>query len=97
MREHIPKQVVWPTLVSFGWIGILLVIFGTLFFSLWRNQKRLKVISQRCERSLQISERTGQLAERNAQVFEQNLKLQEQNAKLFQEILDELKKISARP
>lgn len=96
VRERIPKQIVWPTLVSFGWFGILLAIFGGLFFSLWRNQKRMKVISQRSERSLQISERNGQLAERNAQIFEQSLKLQEQNAKLFQDILEELKKISAR-
>jgi len=97
VRERIPRQMVWPTFVSFGWFGILLVIFGGLFFSLWRNTKRMKVISQRSERSLQISERNGQLAERNAQIFEQSLKLQEQNGKLFQEILEELKKISARP
>src|SRR5690242_8564775 len=96
VRDRIPRQTAWPALISFGWIGILLVIFGTLFFSLSRNQKRMKVISQRNERSLQISERNGQLAERNAQIFEQSLKFQEQNAKLFQEILEELKKISAR-
>lgn len=96
VRDRIPRQTAWPALISFGWIGILLVIFGTLFFSLSRNQKRMKVISQRSERSLQISERNGQLAERNAQIFEQSLKFQEQNAKLFQEILEELKKISAR-
>lgn len=95
VRERIPKQMAWPALISFGWLGILLVVFGGLFFSLWRNQKRLKVISQRSERSLQISERNGQLAERNAQIFEQSLKLQEQNLKLFQEILEELRKISA--
>ncbi|HKW64194.1 MAG TPA: hypothetical protein VJN89_16700 [Candidatus Acidoferrum sp.] len=97
VRERIPKQMVWPTLISFGWFGILLVIFGGLFFSLWRNNKRMKVLNQRSERSLQISERNGQLAERNAQIFERGLKLQEQNVKLFQEILEELKKISARP
>ena len=97
VRERIPKQMVWPTLVSFGWFGILLAIFGGLLVSLWRNSKRMKVLNQRSERSLQISERNGQLAERNAQIFEQSLKLQEQNAKLFQEILEELKKISARP
>src|SRR5215472_10857444 len=97
VRERIPKQMVWPALFSFGWLGILLVIFGGLFFSLWRNNKRIKVISQRSERSLQISERNGQLAERNSQIFEQSIKLQEQNAKLFQDILEELKKISGRP
>jgi hypothetical protein len=88
---------VWPTFVSFGWFGVLLVIFGGLFFSLWRNTKRMKVISQRSERSLQISERNGQLAERNAQIFDQSLKIQEQNAQLFQEILEELRKIATRP
>jgi hypothetical protein len=97
VRERIPKQMVWPALFSFGWLGILLVIFGGLFFSLWRNNKRIRVISQRSERSLQISERNGQLAERNSQIFEQSLKLQEQNAQLFQEMLEQLKKISARP
>lgn len=96
VRERIPKQMVWPALVGFGWSGILLLIFVGLFFGLWRSQKRMKIISQRSERSLQISERNGQLAERNAQIFEQSLKLQEQNAKLFQEILEELKRISAR-
>ena len=98
VRDRIPKQMAWwPSLLSFGWLGILLVIFGALFFSLRRNNKRIKVISQRSERSLQISERNGQLAERNSQIFEQSLKLQEQNAKLFQDILEELKKISGRP
>lgn len=96
-RDRIPKQMVWPTLVGFGWSGILLLIFVGLLFGLLRNQKRMKVISQRSERSLQLSERNAQLAERNAQIFEQSLKLQEQNLKLFQEILEELKKISARP
>jgi len=96
VRERIPRQMVWPSLFSFGWFGILLLIFGGLFFSLWRNTKRMKVINQRSERSLQISERNGQLAERNAQIFDQSLKIQEQNAKLFQEILEELKKIAAR-
>lgn len=97
VRERIPKQMAWPALISFGWLGILLVVFGGLFFSLWRNQKRMKIINQRSERTLQISERNAQLAERNSQIFEQSLKLQEQNAKLFQEILEELKRISARP
>ncbi len=97
VRARSPAQAFWPGLVSFGWLGILLVIFGGLFFSLWRNNKRIKVINQRSERSLQISERNGQLAERNAHIFEQSLKLQEQNLKLFQDILEELKKISARP
>jgi len=97
VRERIPRQMVWPSLISFGWFGILLVIVGGLFFSLWRNNKRIKVINKRSERSLQISERNGQLAERNSQIFEQSLKLQEQNAILFQEIVEELKKLSARP
>jgi hypothetical protein len=97
VRDRIPTQMVWPSLINFGWVGILLVIFGGLFFSLWRNNKRIKVINQRSERSLQISERNGQLAERNSQIFEQSLKLQEQNAKRFQEILEELKKIAALP
>lgn len=97
VRDRIPKQMAWPALVSFGWLGILVVIFGFLFFSLWRYNSRMKVINQRSDRVMQISERNGQIAERNAQIAEQSLKLQEQNAKLFQEILEELKKISARP
>lgn len=97
VRERIPKQMAWPALVSFGWLGILVVIFGFLFFSLWRYNSRMKVINQRSDRVMQISERNGQIAERNAQIAEQSLKLQEQNAKLFQEILEELKRISARP
>lgn len=39
VRERIPRQTVWPALVSFGWSSILFVIFGGLLFSLWRNQK----------------------------------------------------------
>jgi len=97
VRERIPKQIAWPALVSFGWSGILLAIFVGLFFVIWRSNKRVKVLTQRGERSLQLSERNAQLAERNAQIFEQTLKLQEQNAKLFQDILEELKKISGRP
>ena len=37
------------------------------------------------------------VGERNAQIFEQSLKLQQENVKVFQEILAELKKLSARP
>src|SRR5262249_47827609 len=55
VRDRVPKQVVWPALVSFGWLGILVAIFGTLFLSLWRYNARIKVINQRSERTMQIS------------------------------------------
>jgi hypothetical protein len=97
VRARIPRQTAWPALLRFRWLGILVVIFGVLFFSLWQYNAKIKVISQRSERALQISERNGQIAEHNAQVFEQSLKLQEQNAKVFGEILEELKKLSAHP
>ena len=92
-----PTQAVLRALLEFGWLGVLVVIFGFLFFSLWRYNARIKVINQRSERMTQISERNGQIAERNAQIIEQGLKLQQENAKVFQEILAELKKLSARP
>lgn len=97
VRARIPNQTVVPTLLSFGSLGILVVIFGFLFFSLWRYNSKIKVINQRSERTMQISERNGQIAERNAQIFEQGLKLQQENAKVFQEMLEEMKKLSARP
>jgi len=109
VRDRVPKQAIWTGLglVGLGWLTWLVIpvgIFAALFFSLWRYNSRIKVINQRSERMAQISERNGQIAERNAQIAERNaqineqtLKLQEQNVKLFQEILDELKKISARP
>jgi hypothetical protein len=97
VRGRIPTQAVLPALLGFGWLGVLVVIFGFLFFSLWRYNSRIKVINQRSERMTQISERNGQIAERNAQIIEQGLKLQQENAKVFQEILAELKKLSARP
>lgn len=104
VRARIPTQAVLPALLGFGWLGALVVIFGLLFFSLWRYNAKIKVINQRSERVAQISERNGQIAERNgqiaernAQIIEQELKLQQENAKVFQEILAELKKLSARP
>jgi hypothetical protein len=97
VRARFPAQAIWPTLMGFGWHGILVLIFAFLFFSLWRYNSKIKAITQRSERTLQISERNGQIAERNAQIFEQSLKLQQENAKVFQEILAELKKLSARP
>ena len=96
-RARMPAQGALPALLGFGWLGVLVVIFGFLFFSLWRYNARIKVINQRSERMTQISERTGQIAERNAQIIEQGLKLQQENTKVFQEILAELKKLSARP
>ena len=96
VRARIPTQAVWPALLGFGWLGVLVVIFGFLFFSLWRYNAKIKVINQRSERTMQISERNGQVAERNAQIFEQSLKLQQENARVFQEILAEMKKLSAR-
>ncbi|MGB7589573.1 MAG: hypothetical protein WBM00_12805, partial [Solirubrobacterales bacterium] len=95
VRARIPAQAVWPALMGFGWLGILVLIFAFLLFSLVRYNGKLKVINQRSERTLQISERNGQIAERNAQIFEQSLKLQQENAKIFQEMLAELKKMSA--
>jgi cell division protein FtsB len=97
VRTRIPTQAMWPALMGFGWLGILVLIFAFLFFSLWRYNSKIKAITQRSERTLQISERNGQIAERNAQIFEQSFKLQQENAKVFQEILAELKKLSARP
>lgn len=94
VRAAIPAQAVWPALMGFGWLGILIVIFFFLFLSVTRYNSKMKAINQRSERSLQISERNGQIAERNAQIFEQGLKLQEANAKVFQEMLAELKKMS---
>ena len=103
VRARIPTQAVWPGLMSFGWLALLIVIVGMLVLSLSRYNSKIKVINQRSERTVQISERNSQiaernaqLAERNAQLYEQNLKVQEQNGKLFQDILEELKKISAR-
>ena len=97
VRARIPVQAAWPALVGFGWLGFLIFIAALLVFSLWRYNSKIKVINQRSERTMQISERNGQIAERNAQILEQNLKLQEQNNKIFGEILEELKKLSARP
>jgi hypothetical protein len=94
VRAAIPTQAVWPALMGFGWLGILIVIFFFLFLSMARYNCKMKVINQRSERTLQISERNGQIAERNAQILEQGLKLQEANAKVFQEMLAELKKLS---
>jgi hypothetical protein len=94
VRTRLPVQAVWPALMGFGWLGILVFILVVLLFSLSRYNGKLKVINQRSERTLQISERNGQIAERNAQIFEQGLKLQEANAKVFQEMLAELKKMS---
>jgi hypothetical protein len=103
VRARIPAQAFWPGLISFGWLALLIVIVGMLVLSLSRYNSKIKAINQRSERTMQISERNGQiaernaqLAERNAQLYEQSMKLQEQNAKLFQDILEELKKISAR-
>ena len=103
VRARIPTQALWPGLMSFGWLALLIVIVGMLVLSLSRYNSKIKAINQRSERTMQISERNGQiaernaqLAERNAQLYEQSMKLQEQNAKLFQDILEELKKISAR-
>ncbi|HTT32984.1 MAG TPA: hypothetical protein VMH48_05235 [Methylomirabilota bacterium] len=97
VRDRVPVQTYWPALLNFSWLGFFVVILGVLVFSLWRYNSKIKVINQRSERTLQISERNGQIAERNAQIFEQSLKLQEQNNKVFGEILEELRKISARP
>jgi hypothetical protein len=97
VRARIPAQALWPALMGFGWLGILLLVVALLIFTLSRYNGRIKVINQRSERTLQISERNGQIAERNAQIFEQSLKLHEENVKVFQEILAELKKLSARP
>jgi hypothetical protein len=97
VRSHIPAQAMWPALVSFGWLGFLIVIVGALALSLIRYNSKIRAINQRSERTLQISERNGQLAERNAQLYEKSFKLQEENAKVFQEILAELKKLSSRP
>jgi hypothetical protein len=96
LRDRIPTQTVWPVLTSLGWLSILVLIFGVLVFTLLRYNGKIKIINQRSERTLQISERNGQIAERNAQIFERSLKLQEENAKVFQEMLVELKKLSAR-
>ena len=103
VRARIPTQAVWPGLMSFGWLALLIVIVGMLVLSLSRYNSKIKAINQRSERTVQISERNSQiaernaqLAERNAQLYEQNLKVQEQNGKLFQDILEELKKISSR-
>jgi hypothetical protein len=93
---RIPTQPVWSALLGFGWLGVLVIIFGLLFFTLWRYNAKIKVINQRSERMMQISERNGQIAERNAQILEESLKLQKENARVFQEILEELKKGSAR-
>jgi hypothetical protein len=95
VRARIPALAVWPALMGFGWLGILVLIFAFLLFSLFRYNGKLKIINQRSERTLQISERNGQIAERNAQIFEQSFKLQQENAKVFQEMLTELKKMSA--
>ena len=83
--------------MGFGSLGIFVLILFVLLFSLAQYNRKLKVINQRSERTLQISERNGQIAERNAQILEQGLKLQEANAKVFQEMLAELKKMSAGP
>jgi hypothetical protein len=96
VRARIPRQAAWPALLSFGWLGALVVIVAALFFSLLRYNSKIRVINQRSERTLQISERNSQIAERNAQIFEESLKLQKENARVFQEILEELKKGSAR-
>lgn len=97
VRSHIPAQAMWPAMVSFGWLGFLIVILGALVLSLIRYNSKIRAINQRSERTLQISERNGQLAERNAQLYEKSFKLQEENVKVFQEILAELKKLSSRP
>ena len=95
VRARIPGLAVWPVLMGFGSLGIFVLILFVLLFSLAQYKRKLKVINQRSERTLQISERNGQIAERNAQILEQGLKLQEANAKVFQEMLAELKKMSA--
>ncbi len=95
VRARVPAQAAWPALMGFGWLGILVLIFAFLVFSLMRYNGKIKVINQRSERTLQISERNGQIAERNAQIFEQSLKLQQENVKIFQEMLAELRKKSA--
>jgi len=97
VRAGIPKQAIFPALMGFGWLGFFLVILAILFFILWRYNSKLRVITQRNERALQIAERNGQIAERNSQIAEQSLKLQEQNAEVFGEILEELKKLSTQP
>ena len=94
VRARIPGLAVWPVLMA-GSLGIFVLILFVLLFSLAQYNRKLKVINQRSERTLQISERNGQIAERNAQILEQGLKLQEANAKVFQEMLAELKKMSA--
>jgi len=95
VRARIPGLAVWPVLMGFASLGIFVLILFVLLFSLARYNRKLKVINQRSERTLQISERNGQIAERNAQILEQGLRLQEANAKVFQEMLAELKKMSA--
>jgi hypothetical protein len=86
VRENLPvARTTWPFFFGFGWTGLLLVLIVVVLVSVWRSFSRMKVISERSERTLKLSERNSQIAERN-------LQLQEENAKVFREILEQLRK-----
>src|SRR5882757_4505829 len=45
VRSRFPMQAVWPALMGFGWLGILVFIILVLLFSVSRYNGKLKVIN----------------------------------------------------